>query len=243
MDRNTRLKTGFGGLIPLFFLSGKKEARASEYWASESDDYALPDTETGQYKRGRNQNIEHPDLQQPAFTSARAAVVHSPKYKRGKTARQYEEKTAEDSPPRPPPGTVIRSSKLEYPEPLPFSFNGQPVTKKEEPAELDFKRAHASSLNLMKTLGLPSPAAFSSGAAAAPLRSGLNSFQQSSNSSLAFMKDLGLPDPQSATTASRTNLPRPAGPAAGVPGGPRPGSTTKRLGMGRAPAPWGSTKP
>lgn len=251
---HNKLKSGFGGLIPLFFNSPKKEKRASEYWHSETDEYALPDMETGSTNKVQAGPWKASQPSGPAFASARLAMGNPPR--RVRHGRHVEEKQAiEESPPRPPPGTRLLSSKLEYPEPLPFTFAG--VAKSDpgvEPSSLNFKRAHESSLNLMKSLGLPSPIAATSGLGSTVTTSGLNNFQQSSNSSLAFMKNLGPPDQKRTNDRPKTDLKNPTATtssSSGLPSLPPSlanvnrsvGGGTKRLGMGGRPAPWGSKKP
>jgi hypothetical protein len=247
------LASGFGGLIPLWHNSPKKEKRASDYWASEQDEYDLPDQETGTVRRAAGvPPEERSDPKLSGFASARLAMGRPSKTSRyGKEPEEMP--IVEESPPRPPPGTRLQATKLEYPEPLPFNFGGSSSsTPGIEPAALNFERAHQSSLNLMKSLGLPSPQASSSKPIAPRRGPGLETFQQSSTSALAFMKNLGAADEPPAASRPRTDPLKTAEGSSsyaipslsdGVANTVRPSvGGTKRLGMGR-PAPWGSKKP
>ncbi len=272
--------------------SRKKDKRAKDYWESEMDEYALPPME-GEVQR-RILGVPTEARFEPSgsgsgsgggiaegFVSARSVAGPSGMGK-GKMPISPTALLAakEGRPPRPP--ITSTNSKLEYPEPLPFSFGGfagladvgalPPNPDQEKKSQTDFLKTQQSSLNMMKSLGLPAPIttvekkkpwggdASLMGLASQPRD--VMSFQSSSNSSLAFMKNLGSPSVGS-SSGSRINASSSDGTSragetssssagisytiptlhAGMRDVTKSGGGNKRLGMGGRPAPWGSKKP
>ena len=224
-----------------------KATRAAEYWASEADEYALPDkvpNGSGNPRHGAQ-----------GFTSGRVERDRLSKpYKRDKMGN------IQRSPPKP----VIRLPQRDhhFPE-MPTFQLGQVEAAKPETDLGMFTNASSSGLALMKSLGLPgedsspllspSLSAYSggspnwSGGATLPSRGAMPSrppawvpkmphFSSTAKAAMDDWKSLGLPSANgAATTAS-------AGAAVTARSGAIPlAQGTKRLGMGR-PAPWRSKR-
>ena len=224
-----------------------KAARAAEYWASEIDEYDLPDPKSGSGHRAKRE---------PWKWSMDSHF---------KTARELA------SPEKKPPPKILKPTSVDV-KPVPFAF-GKPDEKPSEQGIGAFTNASSSSLAFMKTLGLPGQGSAGSGASSplaspnlnagsngfafgsarslptanggrspllpsAPLGGSANGksplvggFQSNAAGGLAAMKSLGLPSPAAAA-------------AEGALGGgakPKLAQGTKRLGMGR-PQPWGAKK-
>ena len=214
-----------------------KATRAAEYWASDLDEYALPDAKLA------NKNVT-------GFTSARAAQSA-----RDRMSKPYN--TGSNAAPRSPPKPVLKLPQRDHrlPEPMPFSF-GAPEDKKTEAGLGLFTNASSSGLALMKSLGLPgeddspatSPGVKSPGLGGSPLFGGDSS---------AFPSKIALPSgprpPMSAGGARSSMLGNGFGTGdawkslaqpsvqAEASGSIPLAKGTARLGMGR-PAPWGSKR-
>ncbi|KAK4688393.1 ATP-dependent DNA helicase UvrD/PcrA, partial [Tremellales sp. Uapishka_1] len=149
-----------------------KAARAAEYWSSDFDEYALPDTSTG--ATSSNRPFKPPKT---GFVSARTAITSQSK---------------PSSPARPPP-PPIKSANRDFPAPLPFTFGLNEAPKAEAGIGL-FTNSSSSSLAMMKNLGLPastSSPASSPNPNTSPALPGVSSFQSTSSNSISSWKNLG----------------------------------------------------
>jgi DNA helicase-2/ATP-dependent DNA helicase PcrA len=115
-----------------------KATRAAEYWASDADDYALPDMKAG-------------------FSSASSISSHPRHHQSSRLSKPYAMAAANPSSPTKPVVKIPpRDHKL--PAPLPFTFGT--VDDKKKDADLgSFTNSSNDSLAAMKSLGLPAPSA------------------------------------------------------------------------------------
>lgn len=150
-----------------------KAARAADYWASEHDEYALPDGKSNGFRPSSH-----------GFAPARA--FNKPK--------QQPQAEAKPPPVKGPP----REHNL--PEALPFTFNLDPALARPASDIGGFANASHSSLAMMKNLGLPdsspgnSSPITSPGMLNSPKLPGLGSFQDSAKGAMDDWKSLGPPD-------------------------------------------------
>lgn len=117
-----------------------KAARAAEYWASEQDDYALPDMSTGFTSARSVSNSHGPRPSHAGSTSSRLPKPYQMGF----------------GTPRSPPKPVVKLPQREHdlPAPLPFSFNNPDAGKKKEEASLGlFEKGNMDFLSDLKSLG------------------------------------------------------------------------------------------
>lgn len=115
-----------------------KATRAAEYWASEADEYALPDLNAG-------------------FTSARAIPTkptHSSSHSSRLSKPYHMSSSSASNPPSPKPVVKIPQRNHNLPAPLPFTF-GSAEDKKKDTNLGFFTDTSNDSLAAMKSLGLP----------------------------------------------------------------------------------------
>lgn len=208
-----------------------KAARAAEYWASDFDEYALPDSASGGSSLNRG---VHVPKSVPGFVSARLSKPGASK----------------SNPTSPkPPLPMLKSANRNFALPVPFSLQNEPP--KPETGLRDFANCHNNHLAAMRSIGLPSPSAegssvgspFSPNTSAgggSPVPPSVGSFQNKSSSSISAWKNLGVPE-TSAGLGLGLGLGAQTSGAAGGAGRVPMVNGTKRLGMGR-PAPWGAKK-
>ncbi|RXK35890.1 hypothetical protein M231_06854 [Tremella mesenterica] len=220
-----------------------KAARAAEYWASDQDDYALPDQISSKSTSNPHRRSHEPwRASDEGFKTSREAMVPSPEKK---------------------PPKIVQPTRVDMPTVLPFTF-GEPDLKPTEQSLGAFTNASSSSLSFMRNLGLPGetgsipsspvssphlgPNGFDMGLKARQTVPGVGGFQSASAGGLAAMKNLGLPAPQSGGGFNGMGSrgvggikSGGAGTGQGLGQGVKLAQGTKRLGMGR-PAPWGSKK-
>ncbi|WWD16482.1 hypothetical protein CI109_100908 [Kwoniella shandongensis] len=194
-----------------------KAARAADYWASESDEYALPGS------NGNSASNPYAASVSSGFKSARMGLSSNPS-----------SSSAPRSAPPPKKDPVqIRSANRNIPEALPFTF-GQPDPVRTDADLGAFTNGNSASLAMMATLGLP-PDIDGGGS----MSGGSSPFMGGSSPRLGSSPALGggtrLPGVSSLGARATAN----AGASAGAGAGPARG--TKRLGMGR-PAAWGAKK-
>jgi hypothetical protein len=111
-----------------------KAARAAEYWSSEFDEYALPDSSAGGDTNG--------------FRSARGTMANG----HSRMGKPYPTKSGAERPVA-PPVIKLEPTKHDLPDPLPFTFN----IPRAGPPKADiggFTETSNSSLALMKSLGV-----------------------------------------------------------------------------------------
>lgn len=216
-----------GGTDQMFwFNSHKKESRATDYWQSESDEYALPPMERNAARR--TMNVPTDDRFEPAeavvggFTSAKSRFMEAaekrmdsmPVASTSAVPNNRRNATITNA------ASASRSAKLEYQEAV-FGGDLGDVSAPKVKKSNNFTAAAAKH---MPSLGLPAPITYLAAPKEEPSGSkspGVNGFQAASSSSLAMMKGLGIPE----------DIPT------------KPGGGNKRLGMGGRPAPWGAKRP
>ncbi|WVW80167.1 hypothetical protein I302_102144 [Kwoniella bestiolae CBS 10118] len=210
-----------------------KATRAAEYWASDTDEYALPSD-------GNGKSNPYASAVQSGFTSARMGLSSSGSGK----SRQPAPGTGSVREPKMEREVVkIKSANKNMPDILPFTF-GQPDPVKKDTSIGSLQKGGMDSLSLMASLGLPPD----TGLTIPP--NGGNSRHGSKDRSSPFMGSSprlgsspmlggGMKLPSVPVSSLSNGIGRGgAGTGAGA-GGLNRG--TKRLGMGR-PAPWGSGK-
>ncbi|KAL1411641.1 ATP-dependent DNA helicase srs2 [Vanrija albida] len=158
-------------------------ARASDYWKSEHDDYAMP----GQ--KGYSSKSHGPSDSRPGFmylSSARSLGPQAPGVVK-------------------PPPQKIQSSNRDLPGALPFTFMTD--TSSRPAASLtSFTSGSSSSLAAMKSLGLPAnPTPTPQASRPQP---SVASFQSASSASLTALKTLGVPEPPKVPDGSKVPLAR-----------------------------------
>lgn len=110
-----------------------KATRAAEYWASEADEYALPDLNAG-------------------FTTARAIPAKSSHSSHSsRLSKPYQQSS---NPSSPKPVVKLPQRNHDLPAPLPFTFGSAGDTKKDADLGM-FTKGSNDSLAAMKSLGLP----------------------------------------------------------------------------------------
>ncbi|WRT65720.1 uncharacterized protein IL334_002668 [Kwoniella shivajii] len=235
-----------------------KATRAAEYWASESDEYALP----GNAKSDGNGENPYAASMVSGFTSARMGLNSKSKQPSKSNSTRNEKPIKEV--------IKIKSANKNIPDLLPFTF-GQPDPIRSDADLGSFQKGGNAALAFMATLGLPpdsapSPSSSSAGGTAIGIGSrghkgsspfmgngngtgngnGNNSSPILGNSPSLLPSRLPIvPGSGSGSNLSSSSRERGAGSIAL--GGNSTNSNglnrgTKRLGMGR-PAPWGAKRP
>jgi hypothetical protein len=213
-----------------WFNSHKKESRATEYWSSEKDEYALPPMERGAAQKALAVPTEERfEPQGTGFMSARTRLLDKVAERLGDNPKFTNPTAGTDRPishrSSSASGTSLRA-RMEYDEAISLDFGqGGDMTAAGASTKTDFGKANKQSLNAMKNIGLPPPVStlWKEQATGGPPVT-VNNFQSASSSSLAMMKNLGIPEPANEPVR-------------------KAGSGNKRLGVGRPVAPWGSKKP
>jgi hypothetical protein len=216
-----------------WFNSFKKESRATEYWSSEKDEYALPPMERNAAQRAlavpTEERFEPKGTGFVSASSARARMLDrvaerladNPKFSSPTVGTDRPQSHRSSS----AQGTSLRA-KMEYNENISLDFGqGGDMTAAGGSSRTDFGRANKQSLDAMKNIGLPPPVTTlwkEEPRGGSPVT--VNNFTSASSSSLALMKSLGMPEPASESVR-------------------KPGSGNKRLGVGRPMAAWGTKKP
>ncbi|WOO80687.1 ATP-dependent DNA helicase srs2 [Vanrija pseudolonga] len=157
-------------------------ARASDYWKSEHDDYAMPG-QTGYSSKNYGPSDSRPGFMY--LSSARSLGPQAPGTQK-------------------PPPQKIQSSNRDLPGALPFTF----MTETARPAAslTSFTSGSSSSLAAMKSLGLPSnPTPATSASRPQPT---VSSFQSASSASLSALKTLGVPELPNVADSSKVPLAR-----------------------------------
>jgi hypothetical protein len=222
-----------GGTDQMFwFNSHKKESRATEYWSSEQDEYALPPMQGDAARKAMAVPTEERfEPHGTGFMSARSRLLDNVAARLGDNPRFSTPTPSTDKPRNyrtsSATGTSLRA-KMEYDEKVSLDFGqGGDMTAAGGSSKTDFKNANKQSLHAMKNVGLPPPitSLWKEEPTGGP-SIGVNNFQSASSSSLAMMKNLGIPEPSVNADPVR-----------------KAGSGNKRLGVGRTMAPWGAKKP
>jgi hypothetical protein len=222
-----------GGTDQMFwFNSHKKESRATEYWSSEKDEYALPPMQGDAARKAMAVPTEERfEPQGTGFMSARSRLMDNVASRLGDNPRFSIPTPSTDKPRAHRSSSAVGTSlraKMEYDEKVSLDFGqGGDMTAAGSSSKTDFGKANKQSLNAMKNVGLPSPITTlwkEETTGGSPI--GVNNFQSASSSSLAMMKSLGMPEPSSSADPVR-----------------KAGGGNKRLGVGRTMAPWGTKKP
>ena len=156
-----------------------KAARAAEYWSSDFDEYALPDS-----------NSRHAS----DFGSARMS-------KRSKISNP-----SAPQPPR-PPSVKLLPSNHNHPAPLPFTFGAGNQERRQANIGL-FTNNNSSSLAMMRSLGLPGEDApiTSSSPDVSPQPPTMSTFASAAMSSISDWKNLGAPDVDESNGAASVPL-------------------------------------
>ncbi|WWC87908.1 uncharacterized protein L201_002808 [Kwoniella dendrophila CBS 6074] len=201
-----------------------KATRAAEYWASEQDEYALPDN-------------PYATSVQSGFTSAKMGLGKS-------TSKQPGPNTGtirNEIPKKDREVVKIKSANKNIPEPLPFTF-GQPDPVKVDTDISSFQKGGTDSLSFMANLGLLPPDQ-------PPIVGNTNNSKSSTNArgnnrSSPFLGGSSPRLGSSPALGNNLKLPSASGltsTAIGGSSGSNLNKGTKRLGMGR-PAAWGANK-
>jgi len=215
-----------------WFNSHKKESRATEYWSSEKDEYALPPMQGDAARKALAVPTEERfEPQGTGFTSARSRLLDKVAERLGDNPRFSAPTPSTDKPQSHRSSSAVGTSlraRMEYDENISLDFGqGGDMTAAGASSKTDFAKANNQSINAMKNIGLPPPITtlWKEEPSGKP-SVGVNNFQSASSNSLAMMKNLGMPEASSSADPVR-----------------KPGSGNKRLGIGRPMAAWGTKKP
>lgn len=159
-------------------------ARASDYWKSEDDDYAMPG-QTGYSSKNYGPSDSRPGFMY--LSSARSLGPQAPGTQK-------------------PPPQKTQSSNRDLPGALPFTF----MTETARPAAslISFTSGSSSSLAAMKALGLPSNPAPSTSSSSSRPQPTVSSFQSASSASLSALKTLGVPELSKVPDSNKVPLAR-----------------------------------